>query len=97
MLRGQKPPLKAFAGKYDHVSLSLSCGLALLPLLKHSQSAKWALALVHSTLYPFGGSGQDQVVIFIGSRQDWPVHLEQLVPSYDAPLYWQESTLKRAP
>lgn len=97
LLRGQNPPLKAFSGEDVLACLSLSCGLAHLPLLKHSPSAKCALAHILSTFSPFGGSKQDQVVIFIRSRQDWPAHLEQLVPSYDAPLYWQESAPKRAP
>lgn len=47
--------------------VSLSCSLAHPPLLKHSQQN----ILLHlSTRYPFGGSRQDQVVIFIRFRQD---------------------------
>lgn len=80
MLRGQNP-LKAFAGEDVHVCLSLSCGLAHLPLLKHSQSAKCALAIIHSTLYPFGGSMQDQVVILLDLGRNVPLIWSSLVPA----------------
>lgn len=59
--------------------------------------AKCAPALILSAVCPFKGSKRDQMVFFIRSRHDWSVHLEQLVPSYCALLYWHESPLKRAP
>lgn len=85
--------IKAFAGEDVHVCLLLSCGLAHLPLLKTQAVSK----MFSRTPTLFVDLGRIRWSLLLGLGMDWPIRVEQLVPSYDAPLYWQESTLKRAP
>lgn len=81
--RGQKPPLKALAGGDVRVCLPLSCGLAHIPLLKHSQSAECALALLlQSSLDPFFlvDLGGIRWSFLLGRGSTGLVRSEQLVP-----------------